>query len=215
MTIPWRSLALATLIATGAAIMHGCSRDDVVVVPGNNSSVDQAFGTPTFIQVERLARPAINEGLIFTNDFLNAFNAITPADDLSDAAAPVRAEAVQVLDALDSADGVNNVDATAIATAFLPDVMRIDTSIPVDVTTPAYSRAFNALGAPIAGRKLEDDVIDITATALVGSPVSDNVPYNRPAAGPGSTNPAIGHSLLNGQGAPRTAATFPYLAPAN
>lgn len=215
MTHIWRTLTLATLTLAIGALMHGCSRDDVIVVPGNNSSVDQAFGTGTFIQVERLGRPAINEGLVFTNDFLNAFNSITPADDLSDAAAPVRAEVVQVLNAIDSADGADNVDAGAIATAFLPDVMRIDTSVPTSVATPAYSRAFNALGAPIGGRKLEDDVIDITASVLVGAAVSDNVPYNRPAAGPGSANPSIGHSLLNGQGAPRGTATFPYLAPAN
>lgn len=215
MTHLWRTLALATFAVSIGAIMHGCSQEDVVVVPGNNSSVDQAFGNPVFIQIERLGRPAINEGLVFTNDFLNAFNSITPADDLSEAAAPVRAEAVQVLNALDQADGADNVDAGAIANAFLPDVMRIDTSLPTNVAQPAYNRAFNALGAPIGGRKLEDDVVDITASALVGAPVSDNVPYNRPAAGPGSGNPSIGHSLLNGQGAPLTAASFPYLAPAN
>lgn len=210
-----RTACFAALILAGGAVMHGCSKDDVVVVPGNNSTVDEAFGRGTFIQVERLGRPAVNEALVLTNDFLNAFNSITPAQDLSDGAAPVRTEVVQTLNALDSADGADNVDAGAIATAFLPDVMRIDTSIAGDLTTAAYSRALNNLGAPIGGRKLEDDVVDITATILVGAPVTDNVPYNRPAAGPGSTNPSIGHQLLNGQAAPRGAATFPYLAPAN
>lgn len=211
----WRSAAFGALILAVGAVTHGCSKDDVIVVPGNNSTVDEAFGTGTFIQVERLGRPAINEGLVVTNDFLNAFNSITPAQDLSDAAAPVRAEVVQTLKALDSADGVANVDPNAIATAFLPDVMRIDTSLPTSVATAAYNRALNTLGAPIGGRKLEDDVIDITASILVGSPVSDNVPYNRPASGPGSTNPSIGHQLLNAQTVPHGPATFPYLAPAN
>ena len=54
-----------------------------------------------------------------------------------------------------------------------------------------------------------------TLVRLVGPGVSDNVPYTRPAAGPGSANEAIGHHLLNGQSAPKGAATFPFLAPAN
>lgn len=210
-----RSAALGALVVAGVVVMHGCSKDDVVVVPGNNSSVDAAFGTGRFVQVERLGRPVINEGLVITNDFLNAFNAITPEQDLSDAAAPVRTEVVATLNALDSADGADNVDASAIARAFLPDVMRIDTSIAGDLTTAAYSRALNSLGSPIGGRKLEDDVFDITATILIGAPAGDNVPYNRPAAGAGSANPAIGHQLLNSQLVARGAATFPYLAPAN
>lgn len=210
-----RTLALGAMVMAGGLVMHGCSKDDVVVVPGNNSSVDQAFGTGQFIQVERLGRPVINEGLVISNDFLNAFNSITPNQDLTDAAAPVRAEVVATLNALDAADAADNVDAGAIATAFLPDVMRIDTSIPGNLATSAYDRALNSLGAPIGGRKLEDDVFDITATILIGAPTSDGVPYNRPAAGAGSANPALGHQLLNGQLVARGAAVFPYLAPAN
>lgn len=207
-----RSLALGAFVVAGGIVMHGCSKDDVVVVPGNNSSVDQAFGTGRFVQVERLGRPVINEGLVITNDFLNAFNSITPDQDLSDAAAPVRVEVVATLNALDSADGADNVDAGAIATAFLPDVMRIDTSIAANLATAAYSRALNNLGAPIGGRKLEDDVFDITATILIGAAAGDNVGYDRPA---GSTNPAVGHQRLNQQLVARGAATFPYLAPPN
>jgi len=60
----------------------------------------------------------------------------------------------------------------------------------------------------VAGRKLEDDVIDITYQVLTGKAgVGDGVPYTRPAAGPGSTNPAIGHKPL--------IASFPFLAPPN
>lgn len=158
-------------------------------------SIKDAGGN--FKQIERLARPAINEGLILTNDFLNAFNSIPPSLDLSDAAAPVRAEAVAVLNAADMADGVDNVDPNVIAGAFLPDVMRIDTTIP-----SGYATAANARGSLIAGRKLGDDVIDATLTVLIGSPVSDNVSY---AGTPG--NAAQGHQPLD--------PNFPYLAPPN
>ncbi len=150
--------------------------------------------TGNFQQIERLARPLINEGLIVTPAFLNAFNSIPPFLDLSEAAAPVRAEAVTTLNALDQADGQDNVDPNAIAGAFLPDVMRIDTTVP-----SGYANAFNAMGSPIAGRMIKDDVVDITLGVLVGSPVSDNVTYE---GVPG--NPAQGHKPLQ--------PSFPYLA---
>lgn len=151
-------------------------------------------GAGGFKQFERLARPAINEGLIVTPDFLEAFNNIPPKLDLSPAAAPVRQEAVATLNAVDLLDGRDNVDPNAIAGAFLPDVMRIDTT-----KRSGYASATNAQGSLIGGRLLTDDVVDITLGALVGSPVSDNVSYN---GTPG--NPAQGHKPLE--------PTFPYLA---
>jgi hypothetical protein len=142
-------------------------------------------------QVERLGRPGVNEGLIITNDFLNAFNSIPPSQDLSNAAAPVRAEAKASLLAL----GNNETRANALLKAFLPDVMRIDTT-----QKSGYLSGLNALGAPITGRLLLDDTIDQTLTVLTnGAITSDNVSYN---GVPG--NPAQGHKPLVQQ--------FPYLA---
>jgi hypothetical protein len=68
---------------------------------------------------------------------------------------------------------------------------------------------------PIAGRKIEDDVIDVTYQVLTGVPgLGDGVPYYAPG---GNTNPAIGHHKLHGQGAIGAAqsATFPFLADPN
>lgn len=158
------------------------------------STVSIRDGAGGFKQFERLARPAINEGLIVTPEFLEAFNNIPPRLDLSGAAAPVRQEAVATLNAVDLLDGRDNVDPNAIAGAFLPDVMRIDTTKP-----SGYGSATNSQGSLIGGRLPMDDVIDITLGALVGSPVGDNVSYN---GTPG--NPAQGHKPLE--------PTFPYLA---
>jgi hypothetical protein len=158
------------------------------------STVSVRDGVGGFKQFERLARPAINEGLIVTPQFLEAFNNISPRLDLSAAAAPVRQEAVATLNAVDLLDGKDNVDANAIAKAFLPDVLRIDTTRP-----SGYGSAANAQGSLIGGRLLLDDVVDITLGALVGSPVGDNVSYN---GTPG--NPAQGHKPLE--------PNFPYLA---
>ncbi|MDJ0733395.1 MAG: DUF4331 domain-containing protein [Nostocaceae cyanobacterium] len=142
-------------------------------------------------QVERLARPGINEGLIVTNDFLNAFNSIPPTADLSDTAAPVGAEAKQTLKAL----GNDDARADALLGAFLPDVMRIDTT-----QASGYGKALNAKGSPITGRLLKDDVIDTTLSVLTnGAVTTDNVSYE---GTPG--NPSQGHKPLEPQ--------FPYLA---
>ncbi|WP_293129827.1 DUF4331 domain-containing protein [Microcoleus sp. bin38.metabat.b11b12b14.051] len=158
------------------------------------STVSVRDGVGGFKQFERLARPAINEGLVVTPAFMEAFNTISPRLDLSAAAAPVRQEAVATLKAVDLLDGRQNVDPNAIAQAFLPDVMRIDTTKP-----SGYGSAANTQGSLIGGRLLLDDVIDITLGALVGSPVGDNVSYN---GTPG--NPAQGHKPLE--------PNFPYLA---
>ncbi|MCC3537521.1 MAG: DUF4331 domain-containing protein [Microcoleus sp. PH2017_25_DOB_D_A] len=158
------------------------------------STVSVRDGVGGFKQFERLARPAINEGLVLTPQLMEAFNTISPRLDLSAAAAPVRQEAVATLNAVDLLDGKDNVDANAIAKAFLPDVLRIDTTRP-----SGYGSAANSQGSLIGGRLLLDDVVDITLGALVGSPVGDNVSYN---GTPG--NPAQGHKPLE--------PNFPYLA---
>ena len=167
---------------------------ETVSVPGKGNK---------FNQVERLARPAVNEGLIVTNDFLNALNSVGPdfeaaalagQQPAANIARPIVAEAKQTLLAV----GNNDARANALLGAFLPDVMRIDTTGP-----SGYANALNASGSPIRGRLIEDDVVDITLSVLTnGAITSDNVSYE---GTPG--NPAQGHDPL--------VTSFPYLAPAN
>lgn len=188
-------LLLGSAVLLAGAVSAGCS--------GGDDDDDGSTPTPsptatTFTQIERLARPAINEGLIVTNAYLNAFNMIPPSADLSDAAAPVRAEAVAVLEAVDGLDGTQNVDSNVIAGIFLPDVMRIDTT--KTLTGSAYAGSAATSGILTGGRKITDDVIDITLTVLVGSPVGDGVKYEGVPGNPAQP----GHSPVQ--------ATFPYLA---
>ncbi len=157
----------------------------------------------SFEQVERLARPAVNEGLVVTNDFLNTLNKVTPAfeaaalagqEPAAGAAGPIVGEVQRTLMAL----GNDEARTGALIGAFLPDVMRIDTTAPT-----GYGSALNAQGSPIGGRLLKDDVIDITLSVLTnGAITSDNVSYE---GTPG--NPSQGHDPL--------ISDFPYLAPAN
>ncbi len=214
---------ILTVIA-GSALLAGCgtSRDSfVVTVPPA-----QAQGQVTMQQVEFLARPAIGEVLLFSNDLLNTYNAVGPsfvATALNNpnspeaaAAAPIFAQATAVLNILTGLDPNNGPTTGEVVAGFLPDVMRIDTTLNVAVPDSAYNAAFNANGSLVGGRKLTDDVIDITLGYLTGGAVTtDNVPYYKPAVGPGSNNGGIGHQRLNGQSADFGTATFPFLAPAN
>lgn len=153
-------------------------------------------------QIERLARPAINEGLVLTNDFLNALNSVGPDFEAAalagkkpaaDIAAPIVAEIKKVLMAV----GNDDKRATALILAFLPDVMRIDTTGP-----SGYANALNAKGSPIRGRKILDDVIDVTLTVVTNGGIkSDNVSYTGPNAG------GTGHKTLLD--------SFPYLSEPN
>jgi hypothetical protein len=160
-------------------------------------------GQGGFTQVERLGRPGVNEGLIVTNDLLNALNSVGPdfeaaalagQQPAANIAAPIIAEAAKTLKSL----GNDDQRTQALLGAFLPDVMRIDTT---DVS--GYGNALNAKMSPIRGRMLKDDVIDITLNVLTNGGVkADNVSYE---GTPG--NPAQGHQPLEPQ--------FPYLAKAN
>ena len=192
----WIRIALAV---SAAAVVPACG--------GSNGGDSMSW-----VQVERLGRPAINEGLFVTNDYLNAVNSITPEQDAGALVGPVFAEAAATLGALaniGTALGATPPAAGDVVAALIPDVMRIDTTI--TSAGSAYANGAVAVGTtvrPVAGRKLEDDVIDITYQVLTGKAgLGDGVPYTRPAAGPGSTNPAIGHKPL--------VATFPFLATPN
>ena len=153
-----------------------------------------------FNQFERLARPVINEGLVVPNDFLNALNSVGPDFEAAALAGQEPAASIAgpiVGDVINTLKAVGNSDerANALVAAFLPDVMRIDTTGP-----SGYVNAVNAKGSPIRGRLLTDDVFDMTISVLTsGAITSDNVSYE---GTPG--NPAQGHDPLVSE--------FPYLA---
>jgi hypothetical protein len=211
-------LALSGLLA--AMMVSGCS-DTNTTTPATETSSNNAPAA-THVQVEQLARPGINEALLRSNSFLGVYNAVGPAfiaaalanpnGPEGTAAAPVLAEAVDTLNLFTALDGAAGQTTAAAVGAFLPDVMRIDTTLNVPVAGGAYAAALNNVGSPVGGRKLTDDVIDITLSVLTGGAVTtDFVPYYSP----GNGNEGVGHQNLNGQAAANGPATFPFLAPAN
>lgn len=182
------------------------------------------------VQKERLARPGINEALVLTDQRLAEFNEIGPDKDLSAGAAAVRTQAVAVLTAVNgyaAANGLTPPAVNDVAAGFLPDVMRIDTSKTVAVGTAAYNSDFvivegTTAGAMLTGgRKLEDDVIDITVSYLFngdpsGASVKDGITYDGGTAcanaGTGSNPGNPGHRCLSGQTTRGGSASFPFLA---
>lgn len=153
-----------------------------------------------FTQVERLARPIINEGLVVQNDFLNALNAVGPDFEAAALAGQQPAAGIAgpiVGDVTTTLKAIGNSDTRvgALLGAFLPDVMRIDTA-----GASGYANDLNAKGSPVRGRLIKDDVFDITISVLTnGAIATDNVSYE---GTPG--NPAQGHNPL--------VPSFPYLA---
>lgn len=219
----WIKRAAFLALLPGFSALAGCALSG----GGNDSTTPTPTPTPTpttttFVQVERLARPAINEGLVLNNERLNLWNSIPPSSDFdtSQAAQDLRTEAITTIFLVRQAlqGDTDNTTSTAIAVAFLPDVMRVDTGITMNVSDTAYSFSLQNLGTntqptPCSGRKIEDDVVDITLSVLASASVTDNVSYTAPATGaPGDTNPALGHTELSGQAGPLQAADFPFLA---
>jgi uncharacterized protein DUF4331 len=153
-------------------------------------------------QVARLARPAVGEGLLTTTAYQNALNSIGPDFEAAalaghkpeaGVAGPIVAEAKKTLMAF----GNDDKRATALLVAFLPDVMRIDTTGP-----SGYAAALNAKGSPIRGRKIMDDVIHVTLSVVTnGAVASDNVSYAGPNGGGTAHKPLL--------------SSFPYLADPN
>lgn len=145
------------------------SASTVATVSASPSTAVSTAPAVAYTQVERLARPAINEGLIRDPDLLNAWNSVGPDKDMTDAGAPIRTNAVGTLTAL----GNNQAQIDAIVAQFLPDVIRIDTTITSGYVSPAGGdpNAFTNLSAtkkiPIGGRMVKDDVIDATMAVLV------------------------------------------------
>lgn len=145
------------------------SASTAATVSASPSTAVSTAPAAAYTQVERLARPAINEGLIRDPDLLNAWNAVGPDKDMADAGAPIRTNAVGTLTAL----GNNQAQIDAIVAQFLPDVIRIDTTITSGYVSPAgadpnaFSNLSSAKKIPIGGRMIKDDVIDATMAVLV------------------------------------------------
>lgn len=183
----------------------------MMILAGCNPTNESSKKSTAFLQIERLGRPAINEGLVLSNANLNAFNSITPESDLKStipAVAAVLGEAAAVLGVVNSLGtnaGLNPPAVNDVVSQFLPDVLRISVDDAhygaLHDLNPNTNRTSNSLqnqvaytacvslvsGAPLlcGGRKIRDDVIDITLSYLANGAASA-----APAGAFGTNNPA-------------------------
>jgi hypothetical protein len=97
--------ATQTTCATGTTLMGGMCIPDVTCGSGTMGSNGQCVPNPvthTYVQVEHLARPGINEALVISNANLEGYNATAPsfAGAPASAVAAITGEAKTVLSAL-------------------------------------------------------------------------------------------------------------------
>ena len=143
------------LLACGAVALIG-----VTGCGGSGGGV----GNTQFVQIDRLARPAVNE-LFATaeNNRHQINNQIAPKDD-----------STQLANDIDffmtHAAGRSQATTDALKSVLIPDVMVADMS----QSTAAYLgvETGGATGGKFGGRALTDDVIDISLGAVFGNTIS-------------------------------------------
>ena len=199
----------------------------------NSNSTSGAVTSLPYTQIERLGRPAINEGLVLSNSNLAAFNSIAPALDLRSDVAAVNAvltEASAVLTVVFNL-GTNAALApppvSTVVSQFLPDTLRIsvrdsdisgllanaDRTSNSNLNQVGYTGCLSvASGAPLlcGGRKIRDDVIDITLSYLAGG-ASQAAPGAAGSVPAYAVSDAISYSTSHPASNPLLGA-FPFLA---
>ncbi len=168
--------AAAGLTLAGLLAVTGCGDDDM-----NDGA--------TYVQVDRMAIPAINTALIPSAQ-KEAYNQADPADDAANYRATARATIEGLRAAVNSVSGFPaedspGVPAATLATVLIPDVVTINFASPVQFPN---------------GRRLTDDVTDAAVGLVLNR---GNV-----LGGGGGLPDGIASDSNFG-------ATFPYLAPVN
>jgi hypothetical protein len=148
-----RQVRRGALAALGVAMLAAASAcSDETDVTG--VSVDAAR---SYNQVQRLGNPLVSEVLLAKRD--HAFHGSSnPAEDVANFSAKVKGFVAAFRP---NATGLQN----ALAATLLPDVLTVNTDQPQN-TAGYLSYVLAASGKGYGGRKLTDDVVDISLTAV-------------------------------------------------
>ncbi len=160
--------------------------------------VDNSGSTPaTYNQVQRLGNPLVSEVLLLKRD--HAFHGSTgPETDVANFSTNVKGFIAQFRP---QATGLQN----AIAGTLLPDMLIVDTSQPQS-TAGYLSYVLSPTGKGYGGRKLTDDVVDISLTAVFSDLLDPTQFICKPFTLPLCTDNVGSHGAFT--------TTFPYLAAA-
>ena len=176
------ALAVA-LLAAGTA----CGDDNVTGLDG---------GTKTYNQVQRLGNPLVSEVLLMKRDH-GFHGSIGPDADVANLAPKVKAFVSQFRP---NATALQD----AIAGTLLPDMLTVYTNQPQSSAGYlSYVLATSKTG--YGGRKLADDVVDISLTAVFSDLLDPTQAVCKPFTLPLCTDNVPSHGGFT--------ATFPYLAP--
>ncbi len=149
-----------------------------------------------FAQVERIGRPLIQPVFNVADAQADAHNHGQPADDVANASAHI-AGVVAMITGLGKTASDPAVYGAAVAARILPDALTYQIGTPAGYTFATFN-----------GRRLTDDVMDVTLNLVANMPISDNVatdnrfqtefPYIAPAHVQPAEMPAL-KALLAGQ----------------
>lgn len=200
-----RTLKYLAIIGVGGLILAGClgNGDDNGVNPGNTKialweTTSVPAGPGMYTQRDRLANPVVNEVFAtFANNRHKINDEATPAQDNANLSNDIQSFMTQ-------AAGRDQAHTDVVKSVLVPDTMKADLS----ETTAAYLgvETGGATGGKFGGRKLTDDVVDISLGIVFGSTLSDLglVPSD------GKEIPALTSDNV-GAGGKHFKADFPYL----
>ncbi len=185
---------------TGVGVYASVSRPRTVL---RSTTGDPTLSGP-FIQVNRLANPLFNEGLVALRD-KDRYNRSSPPGDNSFLTYAVNPELAVLINAT-FGTGFQTTGRTDLALVYLPDVIRVETTTPparvsgeLNPTPGGTFNRFSILGGDVLvnsagnsvpggwpnGRRFGDDVVDIALSVIASGPtfstltvVGDNVPAN-------------------------------------
>lgn len=183
-----RGAAAALAVAVLAGAM-ACESDDVI-----GPSVD---ATKTYNQVQRLGNPLVSEVLLLKRDH-GFHGSSNPTEDVANFAAKVRGFVAQFRP---GATGLQN----ALAATLLPDVLTVNTN-QAQSTAGYLSYVLSPTGQGYGGRKLTDDVVDISLTAVFSDLLDPTQFVCKPFTLPLCTDNVASHGGFT--------TSFPYVGPA-
>ena len=183
--------AIAAIGVALLAVASACGSDSTTsVTPSTDIPV-------TFNQVQRLGNPLVSEVLLLKRDH-GFHGSSNPSDDVANFSTPVKAFVAQFRP---NATGLQN----ALAATLLPDMLQVQTD-QAQSTAGYLSYVLSGTSKGYGGRKLTDDVVDISLTAVFSDLLDPTQFICKPFTLPLCTDNVPSHGAFT--------TTFPYLATA-
>lgn len=185
----------------GLLLLTGCDN-------GNSTATPVASG-PTYTQMDRLARPVVNEVFAtVANDRHQVNDTDSPTNDKNELANDIQSF-------MTGTAGRSQATTNVVKSVLVPDVMVADLS---QTGTAAYLgvETNGATGGKFGGRKLTDDVVDTSLGVVFGNTVSalglaPDDGKEIPSLTSDNVGPTTGPKHYQDGSAGFAAAKFPYL----